>query len=137
MRMETLSIGQLAEQSGIHLETIRYYEREGLMPAPPRKSSGHRAYPRTAARRLRFIKQAQELGFSLAEIRELLALKVDPDQLCTDVVRQVEAKILDIDARIEYLQAMKRVLGQMKDSCSGNCAVADCPILESFETEAS
>jgi Hg(II)-responsive transcriptional regulator len=135
--METLSIGQLADQSGIHLETIRYYEREGLMPAPPRKSSGHRAYPKNAARRLRFIKRAQELGFSLAEIRELLALKVEPEQLCTDVVRQVDAKIIDVDARIDHLQAMKRVLGQLKDSCSGNCAVADCPILESFETEAS
>ena len=137
LQVDTLSIGQLADQSGIHLETIRYYEREGLMPAPPRKSSGHRAYPKNAARRLRFIKRAQELGFSLAEIRELLALKVDPDQLCTDVVRQVEGKIIDIDARIEHLQAMKRVLGQLKHSCSGNCAVADCPILDSFETEVS
>jgi MerR family copper efflux transcriptional regulator len=135
--METLSIGQLADRSGIHLETIRYYEREGLIPAPPRKSSGHRAYPKAAARRLRFIKRAQELGFSLAEIRELLTLKVEPDQLCTDLVRKIEVKIIDIDARIEHLQAMKRVLGQLKDSCSGNCAVADCPILESFETEAS
>lgn len=134
--MDTLSIGQLANQSGIHLETIRYYEREGLMPSPPRKSSGHRAYPTSAARQLRFIKRAQELGFTLAEIRELLALKVEPEQLCTDVVRQVESKIVDIDARIKHLQAMKRVLGQLKDSCSGNCAVAGCPILESFETEA-
>ena len=135
--MDTLSIGQLADQSGIHLETIRYYEREGLMPAPPRKSSGHRAYPKSAGRRLRFIKRAQELGFTLAEIRELLHLKVEPEQLCTDVVRQVESKIVDIDARIQHLQAMKRVLRQLKDSCSGKCAVADCPILESFETEAT
>lgn len=133
--MNTLSIGQLADHSGINLETIRYYEREGLMPAPPRKSSGHRAYPRTAARRLRFIKRAQELGFTLAQIKELLALKVDPQQLCTDVVRQVESKIVDIDARMLHLQAMRRVLQTLKDSCSGNCAVADCPILESFETE--
>ena len=133
--METLSIGQLADHSGINLETIRYYEREGLMPAPPRKSSGHRAYPRTAARRLRFIKRAQELGFTLAQIKELLALKVDPQQLCADVVRQVESKIVDIDARMLHLQAMRRVLQNLKDSCSGNCAVADCPILESFEAE--
>lgn len=132
--METLSIGQLADQSGTHLETIRYYERKGLMPAPPRKRSGHRAYPKTATRRLRFIKRAQELGFSLAEIRALLEMNVEPEQLCPDVVRQVEAKIIDIDTRIEHLQGLKRVLAQLKDCSTGNRVPADCPVLESFET---
>ena len=82
--METLTIGQLAERGGVNLETVRYYEREGLMLPPPRKSSGHRAYSPNAVRRLRFIKRAQELGFSLSEVKELLALRLDPDQICAE-----------------------------------------------------
>src|SRR4051794_16405994 len=103
--METLTIGQLAERGGVNLETIRYYEREGLIPPPPRKSSGHRAYSTAAVRRLQFIKRAQELGFSLAEIRELLHLKVHPDQLCTDVVAQIDAKSREVEEKIRHLEA--------------------------------
>jgi Hg(II)-responsive transcriptional regulator len=132
--METLTIG-LAERGGVNLETIRYYEREGLIPPPPRKSSGHRAYSTGAIRRLRFIKRAQELGFSLTEIRELLHLKVRPDELCTDVVTQIDAKTREVEEKIRHLEAIKRTLHRMKDSCHGQCAVSDCPILESLDTE--
>jgi Hg(II)-responsive transcriptional regulator len=133
--METLTIGQLAERGGVNLETIRYYERQGLIPPPPRKSSGHRAYSTGAVRRLRFIKRAQELGFSLAEIRELLHLKIDPDQLCIDVVTQIDAKTREVEEKIRHLEAIKRTLQRMKDSCDGRCAVNDCPILESLDAE--
>ena len=133
--METLTIGQLALRGGVNLETIRYYEREGLFPPRPRKSSGHRAYSASAVRRLRFIKRAQELGFSLAEIRELLHLKVDPDQLCTDVVTQIEAKTREVEEKIRHLEAIKRTLSRMKDSCDGRCTVTECPILESLDAE--
>jgi MerR family transcriptional regulator, copper efflux regulator len=143
--METLTIGQLAERGGVNLETIRYYEREGLIPPPPRKSSGHRAYGVSAVRHLRFIKRAQELGFSLAEIRELLQLKVEPNQLCTDVVTQIEAKTREVEKKIRHLEAIRQTLHRMKDSCDGHCAVSDCvtatvrvsdcPILESLDTE--
>jgi MerR family copper efflux transcriptional regulator len=133
--METLTIGQLAERGGVNLETVRYYEREGLIPPPPRKSSGHRAYSTVAVRRLRFIKRAQELGFSLAEIRELLHLKVDPDQLCTDVVAQIDGKTHEVEAKIRHLEAIKRTLTRMKDSCDGHCTVSECPILESLDTD--
>jgi Hg(II)-responsive transcriptional regulator len=133
--MEPLTIGQLAERAGVNLETVRYYEREGLIPPPPRKSSGHRAYASDAVRRLRFIKRAQELGFSLAEIRELLHLKVDPDQLCTDVVRQIDAKAQEVEEKIRHLEAIKQTLTRMKESCDGHCAVSDCPILESLDAE--
>jgi len=133
--MENLTIGQLAACGGVNLETIRYYEREGLIPPPPRKTSGHRAYSPSAVHRLRFIKRAQELGFSLSEIQELLQLKVDPDQLCGDVVRQIEAKTREVEQKIQHLQAIKRTLVRMKDSCDGHCTVTDCPILESLDTE--
>ena len=133
--METLTIGQLAERGGVNLETIRYYEREGLIPPPPRKSSGHRAYSSSAVRRLRFIKRAQELGFSLAEIRELLHLKVEPHQLCTDVVTQIEAKTREVEQKIRHLEAIKGTLERMKDSCDGRCTVTECPILESLDAE--
>lgn len=105
------------------------------MPPPPRKSSGHHAYSTGAVRRPSFIKRAQELGFSLAEIRELLQLKMDPDQLCVDVVKQMEAKTSEVEEKIRHLEAIKRTLTRMKDSCDGQCTVSECPILESLDAE--
>jgi MerR family transcriptional regulator, copper efflux regulator len=132
-----LTIGELAQQSGIHLETIRYYEREGLLPAPPRTPGGHRAYGPSASQRLRFIKRAQELGFTLAEIRELLDLRREPDQLCIEVTQQVDTKLAEVQRKIRHLQAIERALVRLKDSCEGQCHVSDCPILESLDTEVS
>ena len=131
--MATLSIGELAREGEVNLETIRYYEREGLMLPPPRKASGHRAYASGDVRRLRFIKRAQALGFTLSEVRELLALKVEPHQPCMDVVHQIEAKAREVKAKIAHLQAIKRTLDQMKASCEGHCAVRECPILQSLD----
>src|SRR5882762_6805290 len=104
--MPTLTIGQLAKQSGVHLETIRYYEREGLIPAPPRKSSGHRAYQPGAARRLRFIKRAQELGFTLSEVRGLLMCRAEAAEDCSGVCKQAQEKLGEVRAKIRHLQAM-------------------------------
>lgn len=131
--MATLSIGELAREGQVNLETIRYYEREGLMLPPHRKESGHRAYARSDVRRLRFIKRAKALGFTLSEIRELLAIKVDPHQPCTDVVHQIETKVREVRAKIAHLQAIRRALDTMKASCEGRCMVSECPILESFD----
>ncbi len=133
--METLTIGQLAERGGVNLETIRYYEREGLMLPPPRKASGHRAYSLNAVRRLRFIKRAQELGFSLSEIKELLALRLDPDQLCAEVIQQIETKTKEVEVKISHLKAIRRALLRLKESCDGTCLMSECPILESLDTE--
>lgn len=135
--VETLTIGRLAERGGVNLETIRYYERQGIMPPPARKSSGHRAYSPDAIRRLRFIKRSQELGFSLAEIKELLALRLDPTQLCTEVIDQIDAKIREVDQKITHLKAIRRVLVRMRGSCDGACEVSECPILESLGKEVS
>lgn len=135
--MEFLTIGKLAERGGVNLETIRYYEREGLMLPPPRKCSGHRAYAPGALRRLRFIKRTKELGFSLGEIRELLGLRNDPDQPCAEVILQIEAKTGEVERKIAHLRTMWRALIRLKSSCEGECHVSECPILESLDSEAT
>lgn len=130
-----IRIGELAEQGGVNLQTIRYYEREGLLPKPPRLPSGYRVFPRDAVRRVRFIKGAQELGFSLKEIKELLSIRVDPRSDCSDVQRLAKAKLADIDDKIRTLQAMKRVLAKLATACPGRGPSTECPILESFEPD--
>lgn len=130
-----IRIGELAEQGGVNLQTIRYYEREGLLPKPPRLPSGYRVFPRDAVRRVRFIKGAQELGFSLKEIKELLSIRVDPRSDCSDVQRLAKARLADIDDKIRTLQAMKRVLTKLATACPGRGPSTECPILESFEPE--
>jgi MerR family mercuric resistance operon transcriptional regulator len=133
--MTTLKFGELAKKGKVNLETIRYYEREGLMRSPQRTSSGHRAYAPADMLRLRFIKQSQALGFTLTQIKELLALKVAPNQPCIDVVRQIEAKALEVKAKIVHLQAIERTLDNMKVLCEGRCSVSECPILENLDSE--
>jgi MerR family copper efflux transcriptional regulator len=130
--MTTLRIGELAKKGNVNLETVRYYEREGLMRPPQRTTSGHRAYAPGDLLRLRFIKRSQALGFTLTEIKELLALKVTPKQPCIDVVRQIEAKALEVKAKIAHLKGIERTLRNMKASCEGRCSVSECPILESL-----
>lgn len=131
--METLTIGRLAQQGGVNLETIRYYERQGLLPKPPRTPAGYRMFPRDTPRRLRFIKRAQELGFSLNEIRELLSLRMKPGAERADIRARTEAKITDIEQKIRTLQALKKTLRQLTERCVGCGPLAECPILESLD----
>ena len=131
--MEGLRSSELANRGGVNLETVRYYERRGLLPKPPRTAAGYRTFDAAAVRRLRFIKQAQALGFSLKEIRELLALRVDPRASCADVRRRAEAKIADIDGKLRALRAIKRALVRLTAACAGRGPVSACPILESLE----
>ena len=135
METKSLTIGRLAREAGVNLETVRYYERRGLLPRPPRSASGYRLFPAEAARRLRFIRHAQELGFSLGEIRELLSLRVSPTAKRTDVRRRADAKIADIDAKIRSLESMKKTLRKLTNACEGCAPVAECPILESLDRE--
>jgi len=95
-KTKTLTIGRLAQEVGINLETVRFYERQGLLPKTPRSASGYRLFSSDAARRLKFIKRAQELGFSLREIRELLALRMSPRTNSAEIRRRTESKIADI-----------------------------------------
>jgi MerR family mercuric resistance operon transcriptional regulator len=129
----TLTIGHLAREAGINLETVRYYERQGLLPKPPRSASGYRLFPAEAARRIRFIRRAQELGFSLREIRELLSLRVSPTTKSAEIREKAEAKIGDIEAKIRSLESMKKSLLKLTKSCAGCGPVAECPILESLD----
>ena len=102
--MENLTIGQLAKRVGVGVETIRFYERKGLMAETERRPSGYRQYTLVAVRRVRFIRRAKELGFTLKEILELLSLKVDPQTTCADLKSRALAKIANIDARMQALQ---------------------------------
>src|SRR5713226_7658982 len=113
MKMKSVTIGHLAKEAGVNLETVRYYERRGLLPKPPRSAAGYRLFPSDAARRLRFIRRAQELGFSLKEIRELLWLRVSRTTRSRDIRARAEAKIADIEAKICSLESMKKILRKL------------------------
>lgn len=132
---DRLKIGQLARRGGVNLETIRYYERLGLLPKPPRTQAGYRVFPEDTIARVRFIKRAKELGFSLKEIKELLALRIEPGKTRADVRERAEAKISDIDEKIKSLREMRESLAKLTKVCSGDGPVNDCPILESLDYE--
>ena len=130
-----LTIGQLAREAKVNLETVRYYERRGLLAKPPRTHSGYRLFPSEATQRLRFIRHAQDLGFSLTEIRELLALRISPKVSKSEVRKRAQAKILDIEKKITRLESMRASLHKLTISCNGCGPVSECPILESLAAE--
>jgi MerR family copper efflux transcriptional regulator len=129
------STSELAKRGGVNLETIRYYERVGLLPKTPRSGSGYRQFSPESVRRVRFIKRAQELGFSLKEIKELLALRIASGSTRADVRKRAEAKIADIEGKVQHLRAMKKALVRLTESCCGSGPASDCPILESLSLE--
>ncbi len=131
--MESLTIGKIAKRSDVGIETIRFYEREGLIDDPPRRASGYRQYPSDTVDRIRFIRRAKELGFSLKEIKELLKLKVTTVATCDQVKKRAESKIEDIQHKILTLQRMKKALKKLNAACSGKGSVSECPILEALE----
>lgn len=133
--MENLKIGEVARRAGVNLQTIHYYERRGLLPEPPRTPSNYRLYPEDTVRRVRFVKRAQELGFTLKEIEELLSLRASPRSRCADVRRRAQAKMDDIDGKIRALQGMRKALGKLIGECSGKGPVSECPILETLDPE--
>ena len=131
----SLKIGEVAERGGVNLQTNRYYEREGLLPEPPRLASGYRMFPETAVRRVRFIKRAQELGFSLAEIRELLSLRENTGAGAHDMRERARAKIADIEEKIRTLRAMKNALNGLVQRCPGCGPLGDCPIVDALDAK--
>src|SRR5262249_49406784 len=133
--MKPLTIGQVARSAGVGVEAVRFYERQGLLQEPARKDSGYRQYPEDVVARLRFIKRAKELGFSLKEIKELLALRVDPDTTCADGRSRAEAKIADVDEKIHALQRIKKALVKLTAGCRGRGPTSECPILDALDGE--
>ncbi|ETW95374.1 MAG: MerR family transcriptional regulator [Candidatus Entotheonella gemina] len=132
--MQTLTIGKVARRAGVGVETVRFYEREGLITAPSRSVSGYRQYPEQTVARIRFVRRAKALGFSLREVRELLSLRVDPERSSAEVKARAQAKIADIEQRIRTLRRMKKTLVELTDACDGCGAMRDCPILDALET---
>ena len=131
--MNVMTRGELARHGQVNPETIRYYERSGLLPPPARSDAGYRLFAPAAVQRIRFIKRAQAVGFSLDEIKTLLDLKYAPDATCGDVREMVDVKISDIDHKIAALQAMRDELSELFDECPGGDHPTDeCPILGSF-----
>lgn len=131
--MDNLSIGKLARSSGIGIETIRFYEREGLLDKPSRTETGYRQFSPEVVSRLRFIKHAKELGFSLKEISELLSLKLNPRSSAARVKKLAAKKIQDIEFKIASLQRMRRVLLTLAIACPGSGPSSDCPILVALD----
>ena len=130
--MEGLTTGKLAKECGVNVETIRYYERHGLLPKVPRTPSGYRKFADADVNRLRFIRRTQELGFTLKEVKELLAIRVKPGSSCGDVRRKAEAKIADFDQKVRHLQAIREALVRMKETCTGRGPLTNCSILEAL-----
>ncbi len=131
--MNTFTIGKVAKKVGIGVETIRFYERTGLLKEPQRNDSGYRQYPPEAIAKLSFIKKAKQLGFSLREIGELLALRQNRDATCADVRVQAEEKINNIELKIRDLTRMKEALTKLTCQCFGRGPVSECPILTALE----
>ena len=132
---EGMRIGALARAAGLSVEAVRYYEARGLLPKPRRSAAGYRLYGPEAARRLRFVRRAQALGFSLAEIGELLALRVKPDADCAQMQTRAGEKLALITARIEELQRLRRALARLAETCDGQSGLEQCPILRMLEEE--
>lgn len=131
--MENLTTGELAKKVKVNVQTIRYYERRGLLPEPPRNESGYRQYSQNAVRRMEFIKRAKKLGFTLKEISELLSLRVDSNTTCNEVKELTEDKISDMEEKIRTLQEMKEALGKLLSACTGTGPTSECPILDALE----
>ncbi len=126
-----LTIGGLSRRTGCNIETIRYYERIGVLPAPPRSAGGHRQYGRDHVKRLTFVRRARELGFTLDQVRGLMALADDRRSSCAEVERLARAQRDAVRGRIADLQRMDAVLDDLVAQCAGG-TVPECPILEAL-----
>ncbi|CAN5230053.1 helix-turn-helix domain-containing protein [soil metagenome] len=130
-----MKIGQLAQQAGVGIDTVRYYEREGLLPKAIRLASGYRTYDIDAARRLRFVRRAKALGFTLPEIRELLSLSDGGDGDMGNLRAAAATKLADVDTRIAELGRVRDGLAALVAVCPGHGALGDCPILDALAGE--
>jgi len=125
-----LKRGELAKAAGISLETVRFYETKGLIPEPPRTSSGYRLYPGRTVERLQFVQNAKSLGFSLRQIRDLLTLRSEGADDCHSVRDQVIRQIAEVDDKIKDLVRIRKSLENLSQICDGNDPMNECPILD-------
>jgi MerR family copper efflux transcriptional regulator len=134
--ISSLTIGAVAKRVGVAIDTIRYYERQGLLPEPARRASGYRSYGDGAVAQLRFIRRAKDLGFTLEEIRELLALSADRLHGVKQVKQRAKQRLAEIELRIAEWQRVRDGLAQLVESCPGHGKPESCPILAALNDEA-
>ena len=127
-----MQIGQLAQQAGVAIDTVRYYERQGLLPPPQRRASGYRQYDNQDISRLRFIRRAKDLGFTLQEIQELQQLSGSRNADRAEVRALAQRRLADIEHKLRELEAMRVALGKLVGHCSGHGSLDDCPIIETL-----
>lgn len=127
--MSSFTIGEIARRAEVGIDTVRYYERNDLLPAPARRPSGYRQYGESDVQRLSFIRRAKELGFTLAQIRELLALSVDRERGVRGLKERAQQRLNDLDMRIHEMQRVRSGLQTLVDNCPGHGKLRACPIL--------
>lgn len=130
-----MRIGEVAKIAGINKETIRYYEKQGLIETPVKSSNGYRTYTKDTVSTIKFVKNAQKLGFSLKEIKNLLSLKLDADSDCSLVKKRAEEKIIEIQLKITALKEMKRSLTEITNKCDGHGSTASCNIINALDSK--
>jgi MerR family copper efflux transcriptional regulator len=132
-----MKIGELAQQTGVPIDTVRYYERQGLLPAPARRPSGYRSYQSADVSRLRFVRRAKALGFTLEEIRELLELSGRREDDMGSLKATAQHKLDDVEAKISELTRIRDGLRTLVAACPGHGALGACPILHALDEDAS
>ena len=130
---KTYKTGEVARRAGVNKETVRYYEQRDLIPKPDRRRSGYRIFTQRHIDQIRFIKRAQELGFTLSEIKELLELRMDENTTCSEIKSEAQDKYEDVAEKIADLKRIKKTLLKLIDSCAGEGPKEDCPILGALE----
>lgn len=136
MSTDTLTTGEVADRADVNIQTVRYYERRGLLPEPPRSRGGFRQYSPEYVDRIRFIKRAQDLGFTLEEASVLLGLELTPDADRAEVRAVAEDKIEEVEEKIRDLQRIRDTLGELVEACEGHGSTDECPILHAIESPA-
>ncbi len=125
-----LTIGSLAEAAGVKVATVRYYERRGLIAEPPRTAAGYRHYDASVVDRIRFVRRAQDLGFTLEEIEDLLRLRVSSPASCARVEAATQAKLEAVESKIRELERLRATLHRLVQSCQKRKKTVACPVLE-------
>ncbi|MAF95779.1 MAG: heavy metal-responsive transcriptional regulator [Rhodospirillaceae bacterium] len=130
------TIGKAAKRAGVGVETIRFYERRGLIAQPPKPvAGGFRDYPAATLSQIRFIREAQDLGFSLEEISDLMSLRADPKADCAQVQRRAEAKLAEVRDKVERLKGIGVALERLIEACPGKGSLGACSIIEALESD--